>query len=88
MFVVLEHILNGGERRGAIPPTAESSGFPCAQIMSRYELFDECNMVKYLESAGFKNVRVADPFHSRSKIMQNETTVKYPTISLVVEGTK
>ena len=56
--------------------------------MGRYELFDECNMVKYLESAGFKNVRVADPFHSRSKIMQNETTVKYPTISLVVEGTK
>ncbi len=27
MFVVLEHILNGGERRGAIPPTAKAVGF-------------------------------------------------------------
>lgn len=50
--------------------------------------YDVCNLKQLLESAGFKGVKRSDPFHSRSRIMELETIVSHPTISLVMEGTK
>jgi len=50
--------------------------------------YDSCNLKNLLQDAGFKDVEQVDPWHSRSEIMEMETIVSHPTISLVMEGTK
>lgn len=42
----------------------------------------------YLMKFGFKEISKVSPFGSRSKIMEQQTIVKYPDISLVMEATK
>lgn len=76
-----------------ISPGAEKA--PC-EIDKFYEvalaghkcMYDSCNLKYLLESAGFRNISQIDPFHSRSDIMEKETIVSHPTISLVMEATK
>jgi predicted SAM-dependent methyltransferase len=76
-----------------ISPAAEKSvcdidKFYEVALANHVQLYDYCSLKSDLESAGFIDVKQTDPFHSRSKIMEMETIVSHPTISLVVEGTK
>jgi predicted SAM-dependent methyltransferase len=57
-------------------------------LSNHLQLYDQCSLRFALERAGFKDISLSDPFHSRSAIMENETIVSHPTISLVMEATK
>jgi len=76
-----------------ISPGAEKA--PCnidkfyeVALANHKRMYDVCNLTYILESVGFKDVSTTDPFHSRSDIMEKETIVSHPSISLVMEGTK
>ena len=76
-----------------ISPGAENSKcdidkFYEVALANHAHIYDQCNLSALMESVGFKDVAATDPFHSRSKIMENETIVSHPTISIVTEGTK
>lgn len=79
----LKHISPGAERA-----TCNMDKFYEVAIANHFSVYDACNLKQLLESVGFKDVKQIDPFHSRSKIMESETIVSHPTISLVMEGTK
>jgi predicted SAM-dependent methyltransferase len=76
-----------------ISPAAEKSKcdidkFHEVALSNHAQLFDACSLRLLIESAGFRDVQLSDPFHSRSEIMEKETIVSHPTISLVMEATK
>ena len=76
-----------------ISPSAESSEcmidkFHAVALANHAQLFDSCNLSALMEHTGFKNISLSDPFHSRSEIMEKETIVSHPSISLVMEGVK
>jgi predicted SAM-dependent methyltransferase len=79
----LNHISPGAERAAC-----DMVKFYEVALSNHSTVYDACNLKAILESAGFKDVKQIDPFHSRSKIMEDETIVSHPTISLVMEGTK
>ena len=51
-------------------------------------VYDTGILYKILVDAGFKNITVESPFHSMSSIMEKETIVSHPTLSLVIEAKK
>lgn len=76
-----------------ISPAAEECAcdiekFSEVALANHKQVIDACNLKMFLERAGFRDVSVSDPFHSRSDIMEKETIVSHPTISLVMEATK
>ena len=79
----LKHISPGAEKA-----TCDMDKFYEVALANHAHLYDQCNLKNILEYTGFKDVKVTDPFHSRSEMMEKETIVSHPTISLVIEGTK
>ena len=76
-----------------ISPASEKSvcnidKFGEVALANHAQIFDACSLKNLIESAGFKDVKQSDPFHSRSDMMEKETIVSHPTISLVMEATK
>lgn len=51
-------------------------------------VYDSVNLGYVLEYAGFKDISVKTPFSSSNDIMENQTIVSHPAISLVMEGIK
>jgi len=51
-------------------------------------IYDEDKLKHYLNLVGFKEISRTTPFHSRNKIMEKQTYISHPTISLVVEAIK
>jgi SAM-dependent methyltransferase len=78
----LRHIIRG----------VESPDTTMEDVMRMYaghqHLWDSENMMSFLGEFGFTEVAETTPFNSRNKIMEQETIVKYPGISLVMEGIK
>lgn len=79
----LKHISPGAEKA-----YCNIDKFYEVAIVNHLSIYNECSLRKLMESVGFKDVVATDPFHSRSKIMEMETIVSHPTISLVIEGSK
>lgn len=79
----LKHISPGAEKA-----TCDMDKFSEVALANHAQIYDSCSLRQILEFVGFKNVELSDPFHSRSEIMEKETIVSHPTISLVMEGTK
>lgn len=80
--VGLRHIVKG----------VESSRTKLDDLMILYSgyhsFWDFESLSLYLGKFGFTDIAELTPFTSRSKTMKKETIVKYPDISLVLEGTK
>lgn len=78
----LRHIVRG----------IESSETTLDDVMKLYigcqNFWDSKNLKDFLEKFGFEEISQTTPFKSRSKIMEQQTIVKYPDISLVMEATK
>ncbi len=51
-------------------------------------LYDEDALIKLLEETGFKNIQIASPFSSRSKVIQTQTINTFPSLSVIVEAEK
>jgi len=79
----LKHIDPGAEKL-----VCNLDKFHEVTAVRRKQMYDVCNLTHLLKSTGFKDIKQSDPFHSRSDIMEKETIVSYPTISLVMEATK
>jgi predicted SAM-dependent methyltransferase len=79
----LKHISPGAEKA-----VCDIDKFYEVALANHAQIYDSCSLKRDLESVGFEDVEISDPFHSRSKIMENETIVSHPTISLVMEATK
>lgn len=79
----LKHISPGAE--AAI---CDIDKFSEVALMNHHQIFDRCKLTTLLKAVGFSDVREHSAFESRSKILENETIVSHPTLSLVVEGTK
>ena len=76
-----------------ISPGAEASvcnidKFYEVALSNHAQIYDKCSLRAVMESAGFKDVSATLPFRSRSDVMEKETIVSHPTISLVMEGVK
>jgi predicted SAM-dependent methyltransferase len=79
----LKHISPGAERA-----KCDMDKF-CEVAMSNHErLYSACSLRSDLKDAGFVDIEISDPFHSKSLVMQNETIVSHPDISLVMEAVK
>lgn len=79
----LKHINPNAEKA-----TCDLDKFYEVVFVNHAHIYDSCSLKQILEFAGFKDVKQIDPFHSRSEIMEKETIVSHPTISLVMEGIK
>jgi len=79
----LKHFSPGAENN----PCA--AGKVCEVLVSGHtSLYDECTMRNLMSKAGFVEIERSDAFHSMDMTMEKETSVSYPTISLVMEARK
>jgi len=51
-------------------------------------IYDYESLGKLLSKAGFRKIQVMSPFRSSSKVLEDQTFVSHPTISLVVDAMK
>lgn len=51
-------------------------------------LWDETTLGNIMIDAGFTSVKRVSPFESRSNMIEKQTIVKYPTVTLCMEGVK
>ena len=78
----------------AISQGVEDSKYPADQLWEillaggHKRIFDAESLCGTMRDAGFAEVEVADPFHSRSELVNIVTTIRFPDISLVVDAWK
>jgi len=51
-------------------------------------IFDEESLMKLLEKAGFKEIKKASPFESRSETIKKQSISTHPSLSVILEGTR
>ena len=51
-------------------------------------IYDEVKLKKYLEQTNFYDISRTTPFHSRNPVMEKQTFISHPSVSLIIEAVK